>query len=137
MSFFERYFAALDGPDPFSSLDLVADEVRFSILWSDEASTAEFVGGREDLRRFIEAGDDWRGWRHHVLWSAQDGDTEFASGETRYDDGRKIGTYVVFAQLDPEGRMIRYMAARTPVANFRTLEGDRLQSEVAPAGDGV
>jgi hypothetical protein len=26
MSFFERYFAALDGPDPHASLELVADD---------------------------------------------------------------------------------------------------------------
>ena len=31
MSFFERYFAALDGPDPHSSLELVAENVEFSI----------------------------------------------------------------------------------------------------------
>ena len=34
MSFFERYFAALDGPDPHSSLELVADDVEFSIQWA-------------------------------------------------------------------------------------------------------
>ncbi len=120
MGFFERYFAALDGPDPLSSLELVAHDARFSILWSADGSTTEIVGGREDLRRFIEAGDDWRGWRHHILWSAGDGDGEFAAGETRYDDGTKIGTYTVFAQLDGDGRMSRYMAARTPVASFST-----------------
>ena len=31
MSFFERYFAALDGPDPHSSLELVAETVEFTI----------------------------------------------------------------------------------------------------------
>ena len=35
MSFFERYFAALDGPDPHSSLELVADDVEFAIQWAD------------------------------------------------------------------------------------------------------
>ena len=34
MSFFERYFAALDGPDPHSSLELVAEDVEFSIQWA-------------------------------------------------------------------------------------------------------
>ena len=34
MSFFERYFAALDGPDPYTSLELVADNVEFCIQWA-------------------------------------------------------------------------------------------------------
>jgi hypothetical protein len=121
MTFFERYFAALDGPDPLSSLDLVAEDVRFVIHWSNEGKVAEFTGGREDLRRFIEAGDEWREWRHHIFWSARDGDSEFAAGETRYGDGRRIGTYMVFAQLDEDGRMVRYFAARTPVSEFSTI----------------
>ena len=124
MSFFARYFAALDGPDPFSSLDFVAEDVQFVIHWSNDGQIAEFTGGREDLRRFIEAGDDWREWRHHIFWSARDGDTEFALGETRYDDGRRIGTYMVFAQLDGDGRMMRYFAARTPIGAFSAAGAD-------------
>ena len=31
MSYFERYFAALDGPEPYTSLDLVSDDVQFAI----------------------------------------------------------------------------------------------------------
>lgn len=122
MGFFERYFAALDGPDPMSALEFVAPDVQFSILWSQDGKASEFVGGWEDLRRFTEAGEDWRSWRHHILWSSTDGESEFAAGETRYEDGTKIGTYMVFAQLDAAGRMVRYMAARTPVENFSTLE---------------
>jgi hypothetical protein len=121
VSFFERYFALLDGPDPFSSLELVADDLRFSIHWSADGRSREFTGGREELSRFIEAGEDWRDWRHHVFWSACEGDTEFAFGETRYDDGRRIGTFMVVAQLGEDGRMVRYMAARTPVTAFTAV----------------
>jgi hypothetical protein len=124
VSFFEQYFAALDGPDPFSSLDFVAEDLRFVIHWSNDGQIAEFTGGREDLRRFIEAGDDWREWRHHIFWSARDGDSEFAAGETRYEDGRRIGTYMVFAQLDGDGRMVRYFAARTPISEFSAVGPD-------------
>jgi hypothetical protein len=39
MTFFELYFELLDGPDPHSSLELVADDVDCSIQWAaDDAS---------------------------------------------------------------------------------------------------
>ena len=91
MSFFERYFEALDGPEPYSSLDLVSDDVEFAIEWA-----------------------------HFVVWSATDGDTEFALGETRWDDGRFIGTFLAVAHLDADGRMDRYMVGRSPAITFPT-----------------
>jgi hypothetical protein len=119
MSFFERYFAALDGPDPHSSLDLVAEDVEFSIQWSrgTDGASRQFTGGREDLRGFIDAGD-MSGWAHHVLSGGTDGDVEFVLGETRYDSGERIGTFLAVAQLDGDGRMVRYMVARSPALAF-------------------
>ena len=122
MTFFERYFAALDGPDPLSCLELVDDAVSFSIHWSDGTKSREFTGGRDELARFTEAGDT-RGWAHHILFSAQSGDVEFALGETRWDDGRRIGTFTAVAQLGPDGRMVRYLTARSPLIEFDT-KGD-------------
>jgi hypothetical protein len=119
MSFFERYFAALDGPDPYSSLDLVAESVAFTIQWADSAGSGsrQFVGGRDELRRFIDAGDT-RGWAHHILFGDSVGDVEFALGETRRDGGERIGTFLVVAQLDDDGLMVRYMVARSPAVAF-------------------
>jgi hypothetical protein len=119
VSFFERYFAALDGPDPHSSLELVADDVEFSIQWArgDDRASRQFVGGRAELRAFIDAGD-MSGWAHHVLSSGSDGDVEFALGETRRDDGERIGSFLAVAQLDDAGRMVRYMVARSPAVVF-------------------
>ena len=119
MSFFERYFAALDGPDPHSSLALVADDVEFSIQWAAGADRAsrQFVGGLEELRGFIDAGD-MSGWAHHVLVSGASGDVEFALGETRYHSGERIGSFLAVAQLDGDGRMVRYMVARSPAIAF-------------------
>ena len=127
MTFFERYFAALDGPDPHSSLELVADDAEFTIQWADgaDAKSRQFVGGREELRRFIDAGD-MRDWAHHVLVSGTAGDVEFALGETRYDDGTRIGTFLAVAQLDAEGRMVKYMVARSPAIAFEA--GDRVDA---------
>ena len=58
------------------------------------------------------------GWAHHVVWSARDGDTEFALGETRWDDGRFIGTFLAVAHLDADGQMDRYMVGRSPAITF-------------------
>jgi hypothetical protein len=125
MSFFERYFAALDGPDPHSSLELVAETVEFSIQWAagTDRASRQFVGGRAELRAFIDAGD-MRDWAHYVLFGGRTGDVEFALGETRSDSGERIGTFLAVAQLDREGRMVRYMVARSPAVAFEPARVD-------------
>jgi hypothetical protein len=120
-SFFERYFELLDGPDPYTSLELVAEDVEFSIQWAadDSRKSSQFLGGLEQLRGFIDAGD-MDGWAHYVVHSGVSGDVEFALGETRWDSGERIGTFLAVAQLDESGRMRRYMVARSPVLAFPT-----------------
>jgi hypothetical protein len=123
--FFERYFAALDGSDPHSSLELVADDVEFSIQWAGgkDRASRQFVGGLAELRAFIDAGD-MSDWAHHVLFAGGTGDVEFALGETRYDSGERIGTFLAVAQLDGAGRMVRYMVARSPAVAFEPARVD-------------
>jgi ketosteroid isomerase-like protein len=125
MSFFERYFAALDGADPYSSLELVAEDVEFSIQWArgSDRESRQFVGGHAELRAFIDAGD-MSDWAHHVLFGAVAGDVEFALGETRYHSGERIGTFLAVAQLDGDGRMTRYMVARSPALAFEPARID-------------
>ena len=81
MSFFERYFAALDGPEPHSSLEFVSDDVEFAIQWAagQDRKSTQLRGGKDELRSFIDAGGDMAGWAHHVVWCAHDGDTEFVA----------------------------------------------------------
>jgi hypothetical protein len=119
VSFFARYFELLDGPEPYASLELVADDVEFVIEWAsgEDRKATQLRGGKAELRRFIDAGD-MGGWAHHIVWSAADGDTEFALGETRWDDGRFIGTFLAVAHLDADGRMDRYMVGRSPAITF-------------------
>jgi hypothetical protein len=118
-TFFERYFGLLDGPDPHSSLELVADDLEFSIQWAADESrkSRQFLGGREELRGFIDAGDT-EGWAHYVMHSGVSGNLEFALGETRWDSGERIGTFLAVAELDGSGRMRRYMVARSPALAF-------------------
>jgi hypothetical protein len=123
--FFERYFEALDGHDPHSSLDLVADDVEFTIQWArgSDRGSRQIVGGRAELRAFIDAGD-MSDWAHHVLFSGSAGEVEFALGETRYHSGERIGTFLAVAQLDAAGRMRRYMVARSPALTFEPAPVD-------------
>jgi hypothetical protein len=119
VSYFERYFAALDGPDPHSSLELVSDDLEFSIQWAagPDGKSRQFTGGVAELRAFIDAGD-MGDWAHYVLFGGGAGDVEFALGETRTDGGERLGTFLAVAQLDGDGRMVRYMVARSPAIAF-------------------
>ena len=127
MSFFARYFAALDGPDPYSSLDMVADDVQFAIEWAPgtDRKSYQIRGGRAELRAFIDSGE--RGeWAHYLLHSATGdgaaGDrTEFALGETRRPGGERVATFVAVAELGDDGRMRRYLVARSPAIAFNVV----------------
>ena len=121
--FFERYFAALDGPDPLSALALVSGELEFSILFAartDERSR-QFVGGPEELRTFTEAGD-MDGWAHHILAATVIDGVELAVGETRRDDGTHLGTFVAAGRVDGGGRMTHYLTARSPGVRLWTRD---------------
>jgi hypothetical protein len=131
--FFEQFFAALDGDDAESAMAFVADDMAFSILWaSDDGSRSrQFTGGPDELRGFTHAGDR-EGWNHYVLHFSREGCTEVALGETRWDDGRHIGTFVAAAELDHHGRMRRYLVGRSPAIRFNTelRSGQALSSPI-------
>jgi hypothetical protein len=117
--FFARYFDALDGEQPLSAMEMVADDAEFAILWApgSERRCDQFLGGRRQLTEFTEAGDT-SGWGHRILASAKVGDVELLLGETRTDQGEFIGTFVTAAELDSKGRMVRYIVGRTPEIRF-------------------
>jgi hypothetical protein len=120
MSFFERFFGALDGADPSSSLDFVAEQMQFAILWTTGSGpeSEQFVGGKRELREFVEAGGV-RPWTHHLTRISNVDGVEMAIGETRYDaTGERAATFVAAAELDDDGRMTRYVVARTPALGF-------------------
>jgi len=122
MSFFERFFAALDGPDPHSALELVTDDLEFAIQWAPdgERKSHQLLGGPAELRKMIDAGD-MADWAHHILQSGGDQRVEFALGETRWAGGERIGTFLCVAELADDGRMRRYMVARSPAISFDRL----------------
>jgi hypothetical protein len=121
--FFERYFEALDGPEPLSALELVSPDLQFAILFStklDERSR-QFLGGPDELRAFTEAGD-MEGWAHHILARTVVDDVQIVLGETRRDDGTHLGTFVNAARIGADGRMTHYVTARTPGLRFGAAE---------------
>jgi hypothetical protein len=122
--FFVRFFAALDGPDPTSVLDMVSDQLRFAALFSTDASSAnrQFLGGPAELAAYIEQRGT-PGWRHHILGGAVDGDVELAWGETRYPDGSLAATFVGAARLDADGKLERYITGRSPAIRFPVADG--------------
>ncbi len=121
MTFFERYFAALDGPDPHSSLELVSEDVEFAIQWASRRRTARALRSwaeSAELRAFIDAAT-WATGPTTCSIRREDGQIAFALGETRYDDsGERIGTFLAVAELDAEGRMRKYLVARTQAIDF-------------------
>ena len=119
MSLLARYFAALDGPDPRSALELVSDDVRFALLYSTDASShnRQLLGGRAELAAYIEERGT-PGWRHHIVGEGADGDCELAWGETRHPDGSLAATWVCAARLDADGRLERCIFGRTPAIRF-------------------
>ncbi len=125
-SYFARFFAAIDGDEPYSAMDLVADDLEFSIIWAADtgARSRQFLGGTKELRDFIDAGDR-QGWAHYLLSVNREGPIEIALGETRWEDGRHIGTFVAAAQLNGHGRMVRYLVSRSPALRFEAspIEG--------------
>jgi ketosteroid isomerase-like protein len=118
-SFFRRFFAALDGEDAELAMQYVADDMEFAILWAPDTGRQgkQFVGGPDQLRSFTAAGDR-EGWAHHILHVSRQGPTEIALGETRWEDGRHIGTFVAAGELNDEGRLRRYLVGRSPALRF-------------------
>ena len=121
MTYFERYFERLDGPDPHSSLELVADDVEFSIQWAagDDRRSSQFLGGLDELRglhrrrRHARAGRITSSGPRRTATSSSP--SARRAGTSR---GERIGTFLAVAQLDADGRMRRYMVARSPALTF-------------------
>jgi len=113
----QRMYALLDGIEPERSLDLLAADLRFSIVFSHSAGEArEFSGGRGEFDEYMAQ----RGsptWTHHVLAASSGGRLEFVFGETR-QDGVPLATFVAAVRLDDDGLIDRYIVGRSPGVLF-------------------
>jgi hypothetical protein len=112
-----RFYALIDGPEAHRYGELLAEDLRFSILFStgSEAAT-DFAGGRAEFDGYM-AQRGTPGWAHHVLTEATDGAIETAYGQTARD-GRVVATFVAAARVDADGRIDRYIVGRSPSVVF-------------------
>lgn len=112
-----RLYELLDGPDAERSLELVAPDLRFSILFSNGPGEAQdFAGGRAEFDGYM-AQRGAPAWTHHVLAESTDGRVEVAFGETR-QDGAPLATWVAAVRLDGDGLIDRYIVGRSPTVLF-------------------
>jgi hypothetical protein len=102
------YYARVDGRAEGDPLDLVSEELRFSIVRPD----ATFTGGKGDLRHYVDEIPEHR--EHRVLGSATTGNIELVVGEI-VDNGETVpGPFIALVQLGESGEIRRYLAGRAP-----------------------
>jgi hypothetical protein len=107
-----RLYALIDGPDAARYGELLAEGLRFSVLFSTGPGAAtDFAGGREEFDAYM-AQRGTPAWTHHLLAEWQAGPLEMGLGETR-QDGRTVATFVAAARLDVAGRIDRYLVGRS------------------------
>ena len=143
MTFFERYFERLDGPKACSSLDLVAEDVEFSIQWATGADrrSSEFLGGLQQLRGFIDAGD-MEGWAHYVMFERQRTATSSSPSASRA--GRRRGAASArsspWRSSTPSGRCAATWSPARPPWPSRPARQRRAmldQRDFTPVADGL
>jgi hypothetical protein len=116
-SVLRRMFELIDGPEPERCRELLADDLRFSIVFSDGPGRArDFAGGRAAFDAYLEQRDA-PPWTHHVLSQSSNGAVELALGETRVD-GAPLATFVAAARVDGSGLVDRYVVGRSPNVLF-------------------
>ena len=112
-----RYLEILDGPDSERALEMLAADLRFSIMFSTaEGNAREFAGGRREFDAYM-AQRDSPDWSHHVVAEFGGAGVELVLGETRRG-GAVVATFVAAIQLDAAGRISRYVVGRSPAVTL-------------------
>jgi hypothetical protein len=120
-----RLFEVIDGPDPARCVELLAADLRFSVVFSTGGGdTRDFAGDRPAFDDYLAQ----RGaptWTHHVLAESahrvREGsacrDVEVVLGETR-QSSESVATFVAAVRLAADGRIDRYIVGRSPAVYF-------------------
>ena len=116
-SVLRRMFELIDGPEPERCRELLADDLGFSIVFSNGPGAAQdFAGGRAAFDAYL-AQRDSPCWTHHVLSGSAQGGVELVLGETRVD-GAPLATFVAAARVDASGLVDRYVVGRSTAVLF-------------------
>ena len=116
-----RLFAVIDGPEAARSVELLADDLRFSVVFSTgPADARDFAGGRREFDDYL-AQRGAPAWTHHVMAESahrvNGRDVELALGETR-QDGATVASFVAAVRLTSDGLIDRYIVGRSPAVLF-------------------
>jgi hypothetical protein len=116
-----RLFAVIDGPDAARCVELLASNLRFSVVFSTGAADArDFAGDRRAFDDYL-AQRGAPAWTHHVVAESAHRvcgrDVELALGETR-QDGSTVASFVAAVRLTPDGLIDRYIVGRSPAVLF-------------------
>jgi len=116
-SVLRQMFALIDGPEPERCSELLAEDLRFAIVFSTGSGAAQdFAGGRAAFDAYL-AQRDSPAWTHHVLSESVHGGVELVLGETRVA-GTPLATFVAAARVDGSGLVDRYVVGRSPAVLF-------------------
>ena len=121
MSALRRLFAVIDGPDAARCVELLADDLRFSVVFSTgPADARDFAGDRPAFDDYLAQ----RGsppWTHHVMAESahrvEGRDVELVLGETR-QGGATVASFVAAVRLTSDGLIDRYLVGRSPAVLF-------------------
>ena len=106
------YYEDLDSPTPERILDRLADDFRFSILFATDGGAQEFSGATQELTGYLEQRGPTE-WRHELGLVEESGRFALATGHVRQGD-QVIATFMTTMQIDPFGRVVRFLTARVP-----------------------
>jgi len=112
----QRWFAAMDSDAPEDVLDMITADFVMSVQFSKgDGQSAEFVGDREGLVRYLDQREKSTLVHHVLLGSVVDG-TELVLGKTTRD-GDFEASFNATAQV-VDDRVRRLLICRTPELDF-------------------
>ena len=117
-----RWFEIMDSEAPDDILGMLAEDFRFSVVFSTgDASAQDFSGARPAMVDYLTQRE--KGTRvHRLLATSATGDTEFVLGEV-IRLGEWEASFVASAVLDGAGRLRRLIIGRSPGVAFPATTG--------------
>jgi hypothetical protein len=115
--FLSSWFAILDSDTPDRILDLLADDFRFAIVFSEgEGDAQDFCGGRPEMEGYL-AQRERGALAHSEIASSTVESDELYLGQVRRAGGFEA-SFVAAARLTEDGHIRRLLISRSPSVDF-------------------